>query len=108
MVRRFSDDIGMTFGIDKCAKLTVKRGKSMSTGPIMTIGDEIGELAYDETYHYLGFPKSGGIDHTKCKEVISTEFLRRLKVVWKSMLHGRFKVQAYNGYCAPLLSYGLV
>jgi len=22
------------------------------------------------------------------------------------MLHGRFKVQAYNGYCVPLLSYG--
>ena len=65
MVRRFSDDIGMTFGIDKCAKLTVKCGKSMSTGPIITICDEIGELAYDETYRYLGFPESGGIDHTK-------------------------------------------
>jgi len=55
----------MTFGIDKCAKLTVKCGKSMSTGPIITICDEIGELAYDETYRYLGFPESGGIDHTK-------------------------------------------
>jgi len=30
LVRRFSDDIGMTFGINKCAKLTVKRGKDMS------------------------------------------------------------------------------
>ena len=26
--------------------------------------------------------------------------------MWKSLLHGRFKVQATNGYCVPLLSYG--
>ena len=29
-----------------------------------------------------------------------------LKLVWKSLLHGRLKVQATNGYCVPLLSYG--
>ena len=78
----------------------------MFTGPVLTIGDEIGELAYDETYRYLGFPESGGVDHAKCKEAISAELLKRLKVVWKSLLHGRFKVQATNGYCVPLLSYG--
>ena len=70
------------------------------------IGDEIGELAYDETYLYLGFPESGGVDHAKCKETISAEMLRRLKLVWKSLLHGTLKVQATNGYCVPLLSYG--
>ena len=26
--------------------------------------------------------------------------------MWKPMLHSRFKVQAYNGYCVLLLSYG--
>ena len=79
----------------------------MSTGPVLTIGDEIGELAYDETYRYLGFPESGSVDHAKCKEAISAELLRRLKVVWKSLLHGKFKVQVRNGYCVPLLSYVL-
>ena len=54
LVRKFSDDIRMSFGISKCAKLTVKRGKPVSTGPVLTIGNEISELAYDETYHYLG------------------------------------------------------
>ena len=37
---------------------------------------------------------------------ILPKFLRRFKLVWKSLLHGRFKVQATNGYCVPLLSYG--
>ena len=27
IVNRFSDDIGMSFGIDKCKKLTIQRGK---------------------------------------------------------------------------------
>ena len=44
------------------------------------IGDEIGELAYGETYLYLGFPESGGVNHAKCKEIISAEMLRRLKI----------------------------
>jgi len=70
-VRRFSDDIGMSFGINKCAKLTVKQGKPVSTGPVITIGEEIDELAYHATYRYLGFPES--VDHAKCKEVISAE-----------------------------------
>ena len=61
LVRKFSDDIGMSFGISKCAKLTVKQAKPISTGPVLTIGDEIGELAYGETYRYLGFPESGVI-----------------------------------------------
>jgi len=106
LMRKFSDDIGMSFGISKCAKLTVKQGKPVSTGPMLTIGDEISELSYDKTYRYLRFPESGGVDHSKCKDIILAEFLRRLKLVWKSLLHGRLKVQATNGYCVPLLSYG--
>jgi len=35
LVGTFSSDIGMTFGIQKCAKLTIKRGKPVSTGPIV-------------------------------------------------------------------------
>ena len=27
IVNKFSDDIGMSFGIDKCEKLTIQRGK---------------------------------------------------------------------------------
>ena len=84
LVRKFSDEIRMSFGISKCAKLTMKRGKPVSTGPILTIGDEIGELSYGETYRYLGFPKSKRVHHSKCKDIISAEFLRQLKLVCKS------------------------
>ena len=27
LIKKFSEDIGMTFGLDKCAKVSFKRGK---------------------------------------------------------------------------------
>ena len=81
LVEMFSTDIRMSFGIEKCAKLTVKRGKPVSVGLVVTLGDEIRELLY-ETYRYLGFPECGGIDHGRAKSRIADEFLRRLRIVW--------------------------
>jgi len=70
-----SVDIRMSFGIEKCLKLSIKRGKPVSTGPVLTLGDEICELSYDETYRYL---ECGGIDYGQAKSKITEEFLRRL------------------------------
>ena len=39
-VKRFSDDIGMGFGLEKCAKANFKKGKLASTGTIV-IDDDI-------------------------------------------------------------------
>ena len=46
LVKTFSADIRITFGIQKCAKLTVKIGEPVSTGPVVTINDEVHELSY--------------------------------------------------------------
>ena len=70
------------------------------------MSDEIHELSYGKTYRYLGFQECGGIDHRQAKTSLTEEFSRRLKIVWKSLLYGRFKVQATNSFCIPLLSYG--
>ena len=40
IVKQFSDDIGMTFGLEKCAKASFKRGKLVLTGNI-EISDDI-------------------------------------------------------------------
>jgi len=105
-VRTFSDDICMKFGFQKCAKLTVKRGKCTLSGTLSSLGDEIEELDYGETYRYLGFPETGGIDHDVSKSIITSEFHRRVKLIWGSLLSGQYKVQATNSFCVPLLSYG--
>ena len=97
----------MSFGISKCAKLTLKRGKVVQTGPLpLTDCLEIPELDVSGVYHYLGFPEAGGMGHQHCKKVALFEFEHRLRLIWGSLLYGHFKVQATNSVCVPLLSYG--
>ena len=71
IVKQFSDDIGMTFGLEKCAKASFKKGKLVSTGNIEINDDTaIQELNQEETYKYLGVDESDGhgIQHSKMKE----------------------------------------
>jgi len=97
----------MSFGISKCAKLSFKRGKIVQTGPLPVLnGSEIPELDIAGLYRYLGFPEGGGIHHSQSKEIVLSEFKTRLKLIWSSLLHARFKVQATNTFCVPLLLYG--
>ena len=45
IVKQFSDDIGMEFGLEKCAKPVSKKGKLASTGNIVIDDDtQIQEL----------------------------------------------------------------
>ena len=70
-VKTFSDDIGMTFGLDKYAKATFIRGKLKSTSSIvLDIDTKIKELDQEETYKYLGIEECDGIQHGKKKEKI--------------------------------------
>ena len=39
ILKRFSDDIGMGFGVEKCAKANFKKGKLASTGNIVIDDD---------------------------------------------------------------------
>ena len=53
--KTFSDDIGMTFGLHKCAKATFIRRKLKYTISIVLNTDtKIKELNQEKTYEYLG------------------------------------------------------
>ena len=68
-VKTFSYVIGMTFGLDKCAKTTFIRGKLKSTSSIvLDIDMKIKELDQEETYKYLGIEEGDGTKHGKMKE----------------------------------------
>ena len=69
IVKQFSDDTGMEFGLEKCAKASFKKGKLALTGNIII--DEyttIEELNQEGIYKYLGVDESDGIQHSKMKE----------------------------------------
>ena len=52
-IRIYSQDIGMEFGIEKCAMLVMKSGKRhMTDGMELPIHDKIRTLGEEETYKY--------------------------------------------------------
>ena len=89
IVKQFSDDIKMSFGLDKCAKASFKKGKLISTGNIELDNETtINELDQDSGYRYLGVDESDGIQHTKMKEKIRKEYYRRVRLTVRSELNG--------------------
>ena len=105
-VKTFSDDIGMTFGLDKCAKATFIRGKLKSTSSIvLDIDTKIKELDQEETYKYLGIEEGDGIQHGKLKEKIRKECYRRVRAVLKSELNAKNKLEGINTSAIPVASY---
>jgi hypothetical protein len=68
-VKTFSDDIHMDFGLEKCAKITFKRGKlTHSQNLVIGINREIQELEQGKTYKYFGTEEGEGIHRQQMKE----------------------------------------
>jgi hypothetical protein len=105
-VDMFSTDIRMRFGLDKCAKLSLRRGKPVETGPIVTTNQEkFDELHAQSTYKYLGFEENATTVHHGMKVKLSTEFKKRVRTVLKTELNGKNKITAINAFAIPVLSY---
>ena len=55
-VRVFCEDIGMEFGIEKCAMLVMEKGKIVKSVDIeLPVGKVIKSLQEGESYNYLEF-----------------------------------------------------
>ena len=72
--KKFSDGIGIEFGLGKCAKATFIRGRLTSTNEIKLNEDtSIRELDQEEIYKYLGTDKVNGIQQAQMKKKIRRE-----------------------------------
>ena len=58
----------------------------------------IEELNQEGIYKYLGVDKSDGIQHSKMKEKIRKEYLRRERLILRTELNGRNKIEAVNSF----------
>jgi hypothetical protein len=84
-VKNFSDDILKEYGLEKCANITLKRGKlTHSQNLVIDINREIQELQRRKTYKYLGSKESEGVQHQQMKGRLKQEYSRRLRIVLKS------------------------
>ena len=105
-VKKFSDDIGMKFGLDKCAKPTFIRGRLTSTSGIKLNEDTtIRQLDQEETYKYLGIDKGDGIQHAKMNEKIRKECYRRVRAILHTELNEKNKLEVINTIAIPVVTY---
>ena len=59
IVKKFSDGIGMSFGLDKCVKATFNRGKLTGAASVKYDRNTvIKDLEQEEVYKYLGVDES--------------------------------------------------
>ena len=84
VVTKFSDDIRMEFGLEKCAKATSKEKLTETSDLKLDTDTCIGELDQEGVYKYLGINEGDGIQHAAIKEKVRKEYYRRVRLVLKS------------------------
>ena len=105
-VRIYSQDIGMEFGIEKCALLVIKSGKRHLTDGIkLPKEDKIRTLAENESYKYLGILEADTTKQVEMKNKIKKEYLRRTRKLLETKLSSRNLIKEINTWAVPLVWY---
>ena len=105
-VRIYSKDIGMTFGLDKCAKVTLRKGKTVAGSDLqLPSGGVIRDIGSGGAYKYLGIEENSVVEHSRMKEKTTKEYIRRTRKLLRSKLSGTNKIRAINTYAVPVLRY---
>ena len=105
-VRIYSQDIGMEFGIEKCATLVMKSGKRrMTDGMELPNHDGIRTLEENEPYKYLGILEADTIKQVQMKDTIRKEYLRRTRKLLETKLSSRNLIKGINTWAAQLVRY---
>ena len=106
ILKRFSDDIGMEFGLSKCAKATFKRGKLEKSDHVQLDEETmIKDLELEKVYKNLGADKSSSIQHATMKQKLKKEFVRRTRLILKTELNSKNRIIAINTLAIPVITY---
>ena len=96
----------MEFGIGKCGVLSLKRGKVIESEGIVMPNGEVMRSMEETGYKYLGVLEMDQILEKQMKDKVQSEYFRRLKLVLKTKLNGKNKIQAINTWAVAILRYG--
>lgn len=105
-VHTFSDDIGMSFGINKCGVLILKRGKVIKSDGIKLPDSNVIKEVDENGYKYLGLLESDKIKEEEMKRLFVKEYKRRSRLILRSKLNGKNKISALNTWAVVVLRYG--
>ena len=105
MVRIFSQDIRMSFGLDKCAVLEMRRGRQVGSSGIDLPDDQHIREVEEEGYKYLGILQLDKTLNTKMKGKITSEYVRRVKKLGRSKLNGGNMISGINAWAVSVIRY---
>jgi len=106
IVQTISKDINMNFGLEKCTRICLKRGRVQSKMHIgNTFENDIKELDRRKAYKFLGIEENVDIQNKNEKEKLKKEYLRRLRLVLGTELSAKNKIQAIGSLAVPVLRY---
>ncbi|CAG7827145.1 unnamed protein product [Allacma fusca] len=101
----------MKFGLEKCARINIVRGKLKQKQNIEDSEEElIKELDPGSSYKYLGIEENFGVANKEIKPRLKKEYFKRLRLILQSELNGRNKITAVGTLAVPVIEYsfGLV
>ena len=96
----------ISFGVTKCAKLVVRRGK-VSGGEGIKLPDvrEIRNLEEGTRYKYLGLLEGDEFQRDKMKKNLTKEYLRRVRKLVQSKLDGGHLISGINTWAVSVMRY---
>ena len=107
VVRIFLQDIKMSFGLDKCVGLEMRRGIQVGSSGIELPDDQhIGKIE-EEGYKYLGILQLDQTLNTKMKGKITSEYITRVKKLCRSKLNGGNLIDGINTWAVGVVRYSV-
>ena len=106
IMQTISKDINMNFGLEKCARICLKRGSVQSKMHIgSTFDNDIKEMDPRKPCKYLGTEDSFDVQRKNEKEKLKKECLRRVRLVFCTKLSAKNKIHAIGSLAVPVLRY---
>ena len=89
IVRVFSNDIEIEFGVEKCAVLTMQKGKMTSSdGIVLPNETTMKGIKEGDSYQYLRVIQPDGTKRHEMKEKVKIECYRPLRKILNTNLNG--------------------
>ena len=105
LVYRYSKDIGMEFGMDKCAAIEIRGGMKVRCEGISLPDGKVMKEVEDDGYKYLGVLEGADMMTKEMKGRVRSEYLRRVRLVARSKLYARSLIGAMNAWAVSVVRY---
>ena len=104
-VQIFSEDIGMQFGIDKCATLVMKKEKIVKSDCIQLPKDKVIKSLEEESYNYIGVLEPDEVMVNEMKDKVKKQYYRRVRKVLETKLNSGNVFKAINTWAVSVVRY---